>query len=145
MTLHAIDRFTSWRRSAFTLIELLVVISIIAILLAVGAASYTTAQQKARDATRRGDMRAIQNGFEQYYSSIGSYENNCATMATTEILPGGIPTDPKPSVGAYATSCTLSTYCACALLENEVGNSDTSGCGYDGSGDEEYFCVSNQQ
>ncbi len=132
--------------SGFSLIELMVVVSIIAILLALGSVSYTTAQRKARDATRRGDMKAVQSGFEQYYVVNGNYANPCSTMAISEFLPGGLPTDPKPSQSyTYACDAVASTYCACALLENETGNSDDASCGYDNSGDETYFCMSNQQ
>lgn len=53
---------------AFTLLEMLVVIGIIAILVTLGFASYSTAQKKARDAKRQGDLKAIQSAYEQYYS-----------------------------------------------------------------------------
>lgn len=136
---------TSWLQG-FSLIELMVVISVIAILMALGAVSYTTAQKKSRDAARRTDMRAVQNGFEQYYTVNGGYAVTCANMATAEFLPGGLPSDPKPAPQPdYSYSCTASTYCACAQLENEVGNSDNANCAYDNSGDESHFCVTNQQ
>lgn len=127
----------------FTLLELLVVISIIGILVALGAVAFTTAQQKGRDARRRGDLKAVQNAFEQYYSESGEYEDSCDSMATTSIMPGGIPIDPKPSQ-SYVSACdnATSTYCVCATLENETGNATDTACTY-GSGD--YFCVSNLQ
>ncbi|MFZ1721320.1 MAG: type II secretion system protein, partial [Microgenomates group bacterium] len=54
------SRFRTSRQSGFSLLELLVVISIIAILVAMGVAGFTTAQRKARDARRSGDLKAIQ-------------------------------------------------------------------------------------
>jgi len=138
------------RRSAgFTLIELMVVISIAAILIALGTVSYTTAQKKARDSKRRGDMKAVSGAFEQYYSVNGEYDSTssgCATIgADGSVLPAGLPSDPKPNWTAYSYACAGSTYCNCARLENENANSDDGACAFDNSGDEEYFCVINQQ
>lgn len=131
----------------FTLLELLVVISIIGILVAVGTTSYSTAQKKSRDARRRGDMKAVQSAFEQYYAREGAYDTDCATMADAETLPAGLPSDPKPTE-AYVFNCSTNPnfdYCACGQLENEAGNSDDTDCTYDKSGDESYYCVSNLQ
>ena len=52
----------------FTLLEMLVVISIIGVLVGVGAVSYSTAQKKARDTKRNMDLKAVQNCMEQNYS-----------------------------------------------------------------------------
>ena len=140
-------------QKGFTLLELLVVISIIAILIALGAVSYTTAQKKGRDARRQGDIKAWAAAMEQYNAeNSGSYPgaNNC--NPTTTYLPNGIPTDPKgASYTQYTTvsNCQLSTYCLCALLENATGGNKTTAaqagglCGANGAG--AYFCVSNQQ
>jgi prepilin-type N-terminal cleavage/methylation domain-containing protein len=129
-------------KKGFSLIELMVVVSIIAILMALGAVSYTTAQKKARDAKRRGDMRAVQNAFEQYYSVNNSYATTCAGVGAT-YLPGGMPQDPKPSPHpAYATSCNATGYCICAMMENETGNSSSNACNFAAGN---YFCVQNQQ
>lgn len=127
----------------FTLLELLVVISIIGILVAMGTAAFTNAQQKSRNARRRADMKAIQSGMEQYYAMNASvYPADCSSLG--DIL-NPFPADPKGD--AYACAVDLqTTYCACATLEGETGNSssantDCSGLG--GSG--EYFCVKNLQ
>lgn len=55
-------------RKAFTLLEMLVVIGIIAVLVGLGAVSYSTAQKKARDAKRQGDLKIAQQVMEQCYS-----------------------------------------------------------------------------
>jgi len=129
-------------KSGFSLVELMVVVSIIAILMALGSVSYTTAQKKARDASRRGDMRSIQNAMEQYYVANGEYPNGCGGLSTPEFLPGGLPDDPKPSLSYVCDSPDGDTYCACAEMENETGNSGAD-CNF-GSGTD-YFCVVNQQ
>lgn len=130
----------------FTLIELLVVISIIGILIALGTASYSTAQKKGRDAKRESDMKSVQNALEQYHSIHGSYPiaENCGASDITEVLPAGYPTDPK-SGDAYSLTCesTGNTYCICATLDQAgTGNASDTNCSF-GTGD--YFCVANLQ
>ena len=141
---HTLSKKWGWKKG-FTLLELLVVISIIAILIGLSSVSYTTAQKKSRNSKRRGDIKAVQNAFEQYNSINTGYVANCTTMAVS--LPTGLPTDPKNSAPyTYSFSCpdTVS-YCVCADLETELGNSDTSSCTYTGGGTKSYFCVSQLQ
>lgn len=129
----------------FTLLEILVVISIIGILIAIGSAAFSTAQKKGRDARRRADMKQYQSAYEQYYSVNSAYSANCATMDIN--FSGGAsaaPSDPKNSGSyVYTKTCTASTYCVCALLDNAGSGTYTdSGCTV-GTGD--YFCVQNLQ
>jgi len=127
-------------KEGFTLLELLIVIAIIGILVAMGTVSYSTAQKKARDATRRGDMKAIQNALEQYYAqNNGNYPSSCSI--STDYLPAGIPKDPKTGL-SYSQSCGISAYCFCALLEGGNGNATNASCTF-GSGS--YFCVKSLQ
>lgn len=129
----------------FTLLELLVVISIIAVLIGLASVSYTTAQKKSRNSKRRGDIQAVSKAFEQYYALNTGYAANCSTMAAS--LPQGLPTDPKNEAPyTYTFTCpdTVS-YCICANLETEVGNSDTSACTFTGGGTKSYFCITQLQ
>lgn len=132
----------------FTLLELLVVISIVGILVAMGAVAFTTAQKRGRDSKRRGDIQAIQKAYEQYFADNGLYSATCSTMATG-YMPGGTPTDPKGDQ-AYILNCEASRYCICAQLEDiTAGNAGepaalSTVCDY-GSTDKDYYCLSSLQ
>jgi len=130
----------------FTLLELLIVIALIGILVSLGAASYTAAQKKTRDARRQADMKAIQDAFEQYYANNnGNYPTSASCTADTTYLPAGVPKDPKTDV-AYTITCdaTGSTYCSCATMEGTTtgGNATDASCTF-GAGT--YYCVKNRQ
>lgn len=121
-------------KKGFTLIELLVVLAIIGILAAMIIASLSGARARARDATRKSDLRQIKTALEQYYSdqSPEQYPTAASWTALGTILTGGTtpyiktwPLDPKNSGTyvysyAYAVTGTLpSAYYLCADLENE--------------------------
>jgi prepilin-type N-terminal cleavage/methylation domain-containing protein len=115
----------------FSLLELLVVISIIGILISIGTVAFTSAQKTSRDSRRRGDIKAMQDAFEQYNADKGSYEA-CSTMASYDsgsgaLMPAGLPTDPR-NTGAYvyntSTGCDATGYCVCAFLESGTGNAN---------------------
>jgi len=131
--------------SGFTLLELLVVIAIIGILVSLGVVSYTTAQQRSRNAKRIGDLESIQDSFEQYYVIEGTYSTTCSDM--DDSLIGGLPSDPLTGVSYVVNAnCSDQAYCACAALEGQEGNAtsdspDTT-CSF-GSGN--FYCVSNLQ
>jgi prepilin-type N-terminal cleavage/methylation domain-containing protein len=145
-------------KTGFTLIEILVVISIIGILMAVGAVAFSNAQVSARDARRKADMKAIQAAQEQFYMQnasayavIGTAAgvSPCSpTAALTNIAP--FPTDPKntgTSTYFCATAALGASYCSCALMENVTAGNSGAGnatCSNIGSGTT-HFCVKNQQ
>lgn len=63
----------------FSLIELLVVISIIGVLVSFGSVSWTNAQQKARDARRKADLKSVQQAMELYFQANGKYPDASPT------------------------------------------------------------------
>jgi prepilin-type N-terminal cleavage/methylation domain-containing protein len=137
------------KRAAFTLLELLVVIAIIGILISLGVASFSNAQRKARDSRRREDLKAVQNGLEQYYADhdgaypVGTGMSTVITSAGSDYFPAGAPDDPKLDQD-YWMDADADAYCACALLESAgTGNASNTACAYTTGGD--YFCVSNLQ
>lgn len=74
---------SSYKRG-FTLIELTVVIGIIGVLASVVLASMAPAREKARDARRLQDMKAIQTALELYYQTNGSYPPYRALTSTAQ-------------------------------------------------------------
>jgi prepilin-type N-terminal cleavage/methylation domain-containing protein len=140
------------QKQAFTLLELLVVIAMIGILISLGVASFSNAQRKARDSRRREDMKAVQNGLEQYYAdNDGSYPTgnlmttivDNANLLGGNYFPAGAPVDPKATLG-YEANSDGTIYCLCAELESPgTGNSSDDACSYTTNGN--YFCVSNLQ
>lgn len=120
---------------------MLVVIGIIAILVTLGFASYSTVQKKARDAKRQGDLKAAQQAMEQCYSvNTTSYQYPIIASSNGTLTPAACPgnasitfsiTDPM-NTGTYVYSITTSTttaYTITADLETSTTN----------------FSVSNQQ
>ena len=135
------------QKQGFTLIELMVSISIIAILTALAAISFTTAQKKARDARRSQDMKLLQIAAEQYASqNAGAYMLSTVTPWTTagNTVLEALPFDPK-SGSAYVLNTGATGYCFCAGMENvSAGNALNSTCTFSG-GTGAYFCAKNQQ
>lgn len=134
-------------RRGFTLFELLVSISIIGILIALGTVSFSTAQQSGRDSRRRSDVTGIRNALEQYYAINSGYPATCDDDELVDVLPNGIPADPKTGDVNYQydLNCSADAYCVCALLEREgTGNSSVTDCSdFVDNGD--YFCAQSLQ
>ncbi|MEK7073911.1 MAG: prepilin-type N-terminal cleavage/methylation domain-containing protein [Patescibacteria group bacterium] len=128
------------KNSGFSLVELLITVSIIAILIAIGVASYATINRQSRDTKRKSDIEQIRSALEMYRADNGSYPSagsgswvaaSSATDALIGLTPSlvstylsVVPRDPKstqtymyvasnPSGGAYYG------YCLSVLLESE--------------------------
>ncbi|KKR50177.1 MAG: General secretion pathway protein G [Candidatus Curtissbacteria bacterium GW2011_GWA1_40_16] len=106
------------KKRGFTLIELLVVISIIGILAAFIVASFTAAQQKARDSRRKADLDALKKALElakpdstggAYYPGCAGASSPCNLTAGTDLNPDIVslkylkvmPVDPSDTASAH--------------------------------------------
>jgi type II secretion system protein G len=67
------NKQASKRPNGFTLIEILVVMVIIGILAVLGIGNFQSSQQKARDASRKSDLRQITTALETYFNDYGQY------------------------------------------------------------------------
>ncbi len=140
-------------KRGFTLFELLVSISIIAILTAIATMSFSGAQKKARDSRRVSDMNSLQKAAEQYYAfSSYVYPTTASSWTATngQMVLEVFPKDPKlDSLGvgwtAYFPTLAAGSYCICAALENNTGNSTNNTCSAFVVGTGAFYCVKNQQ
>jgi len=122
----------------FTMIEILVVLVIIGVLATLGGAAYGKSMSRGRDTRRIEDMKAVQNGFEIYYSKHDGYAPIETMFADTAIFPKGSIADSD-----YVVTYTASddTYCACANTENDknYANSDAA-CNF-AAATKTHYCV----
>ena len=100
------------KQKGFTIVEMIVVVVIIGILAAITIVSYTSVQQKSRDATRTSDITEVQKALEKYRAANGMYPSVGAdntpyaltTLSTALVTPGyldKIPTTPGGAAYEY--------------------------------------------
>ena len=68
--------YTSSTKRGFTLIELLVVIAIIGMLSSVVLASLNSARQKARNVTKKAELKQLVDALESYYIDTNTIPSN---------------------------------------------------------------------
>jgi general secretion pathway protein G len=112
-------------KKSFTLIEILVVATIIGLLAAGAAVSYSQFSKQSRDAKRKADLEQIRAALEMYRSNNNSYPTtitiSCSssggiTDASNTYL-SQIPKDPKCSTYTYYGSISTNDYTLAAYLE----------------------------
>jgi general secretion pathway protein G len=75
--------------TGFTLVELLVVISIIGIISSLGLFTFTSSQQRARDAARKSDIKNMETALRIYFNDKGAYPKSDASFQMQACDPGG--------------------------------------------------------
>lgn len=108
-------------KKGFTLVELMVVMTIMMVLTAIGALSYSQAVIKSRDGRRMSDLSKIQNALELYRHETGGPYPASDVVAST-LVPKyleSMPTDPKTKdVYPYSLGATSYRYSLFAAVEN---------------------------
>jgi len=87
------------KNSGFTLIEILVVVTIIALLTATAAVSYSQFSKQSRDAKRKTDIEQIRAALEMYRSNVDSYPLVTVSLTLPPVIYiQSIPSDPKTNL-----------------------------------------------
>ena len=110
------------KNNGFTLIEILVVATIIVLLTATAAVTYSTLLKQSRDAKRKTDLEQVRAALEMYRSNSGSYPigtwGNLSVLTAPVTYIQSLPTDPKnPTYIYYYNSATGSDYTLATHLE----------------------------
>lgn len=120
------------KRAGFTLIELLVVIAIIGILTTLIMTNLSGARERARDARRKSDLRAVQQSLRLYYNDNQSFPLTAdfpaagasfnSGGATPTVYLSSVPADPSSTAASTVEYGYLSqagaNYLLVAQLEN---------------------------
>jgi len=106
--MHALPVRFDKRTKGFTLIEILVVITILALLIVIGAISYSSVNKKSRDARRKSDIEQFRSALEMYRADKGYYPSGAESFTPLSLINSGpaktlyyseyitsLPSDPK--------------------------------------------------
>lgn len=105
-------------QKGFTIIELLVVIVIIGILVALLLPNLFSAQQRARDAERKNDLKTVQQQLEAYYSDNNFYPEGMGELETDGYI-DELPEDPQAPTKTYAYAAADDSGAACTTAAED--------------------------
>jgi len=91
------------KHKGFTFIEILVVITIIAILVMIGAVSYGSINKRSRDARRKSDIEQLRSALEMYRADTGYYPDSGPGSFTMITSTDGSMTTFRSDLSAYIT------------------------------------------
>lgn len=103
------------KRKGFTLIELIVTITIIMVISAVAAVTFTGTNTKARDSRRMADLEKVRTALELYRQANGLYPGTTTPLISDYLQ--SWPKDPKNFSYYYAVG-TSYTYTLDAQMED---------------------------
>lgn len=107
------------KKRGFTLTELLITVSIIAILVTIALAAYSTINKQSRDTKRKNDLEQIRSALEMYKSDKGYYP---AVNTTGFDVAGNLSATLTPTYVAIIPSDPLSTQHYTFEVTNLVGS-----------------------
>lgn len=135
------------KNKAFTLIEILVVATIIGLLAAGAAVSYSQFSKQSRDAKRKADLENIRMALEQYRSTNDTYPLSL-TFGTGSLVDGAsniymskIPQDPKSPTQVYYYTSTGIDYTLASQLETTSSCASAPGSPNCGTGYACNYCL----
>lgn len=99
-------------KNAFTFIEILVVVTIIGLLAAGAAVSYSRFSKQSRDAKRKTDLEQIRAALEMYKSNNNAYPATL-TLTISCTSPAGLQ-DPSPGTNVYLNQIPSDPKCSTA-------------------------------
>jgi general secretion pathway protein G len=115
------------KQGGFTIVELLIAIVIIGIVLVLTLPNLFNVQRRARDDTRKNDLRNIQQSLETYHNDQVSYPTTAEGLAV--LAPSYINEVPNdPNGAAYGYESDAPSYTLTADLEND-NDQDADGNG----------------
>ena len=110
------------KRSGFSILEIVVVIVVVAFFAMLIIPGLISGPARARDATRKNDLRLIKSALENYYNKNGSYPANLAELEKGSVpFIKKVPKDPKTGKDYVYTigGSNGGTFVLQAFLENK--------------------------